>query len=747
MPRHINPNDPARTATAPYNFVPLPNKIFSVEQGIEVNGKKIHPWKMHDRFVPGTHSGWIDLKITTLTPLFVRGPITQTDGEWDKRDARLRYEPYVNKDGVPVIPGSSLRGMIRNIVETLSFSKISPVTDEKPFFRTVAADRIGIAYRNRMIRSDQKPRGGYVRKRQNQWDIVPAVEVLRVHQDKLNNCDLNVPASQSPNYYPNWNGQQKPCWYKRNSLKSWMVEDISLEYQADCEEGVLVLTGSAPNKQYEFVFFGELPGKRIKIPEEIWLRFHDDDQLTQWQENAFLKDKPTTGCRKAKGYLRDGEPVFYLTDNLAKSEENPEGLLFFGRAQMFRYPYDQSPLDLIPEDLKNAKFDIAEILFGKVSQAGNIKGRVFFENLVATGNDSEWLENIIVPHILTTPKVTCFQHYLTQDGTKSKENLTTYLAGDHTTIRGTKYYWHRWDNIQHLEAAKEPRNQEALLKDLMSTNPRDSQHTLIQSVKDNVVFIGRICFENLCDVELGALLAALSLPDGCAHKLGMGKPLGFGSIRVNPQLYLLDLKARYSSWEKNGAQGFNAHDFINAFEAEMLAHARSSDETIDENKSGLQSISRLQVLFCLLSWQTRPQYSATAYQQLGQFRARPVLPTPHKVVGQQEPVWQEDPPLPSQQETDTKSKKSLNPSTSCIFTTKVPQSVKPIGKGQTREGTLISKDKIWVAMFEGDHREAVIVNSDKIPKNANGSMGEFYIMEQSKKAGIRVRFEKLVIKK
>jgi hypothetical protein len=61
MCRHVNPTDPARTATAPYNFVPLPNRVFVVEIGIEVNGKRIRPWKMHDQFVYGTRTGGIYL--------------------------------------------------------------------------------------------------------------------------------------------------------------------------------------------------------------------------------------------------------------------------------------------------------------------------------------------------------------------------------------------------------------------------------------------------------------------------------------------------------------------------------------------------------------------------------------------------------------------------------------------------------------------------------------------------------------
>jgi hypothetical protein len=225
----------------------------------------------------------------------------------------------------------------------------------------------------------------------------------------------------------------------------------------------------------------------------------------------------------------------------------------------------------------------------------------------------------------------------------------------------------------------------------------------------------------------------------------MGKPLGLGSIQIDSQLYLVDRKARYTCWENVGFQSCDIEDFTNVFNQKMLAHARSSEETMDESKSGLQAIGRLQALFHLLRWQTRPQYSATASQQLEQFRARPVLPTPHKVVGQSEPLWQEDPPHPSQQETDLKSSESFNSFSAKILAPQQPRTVKPIGKGQTRDGILIRKGERWIALFECDAREANIVNEVKISSDvADHSKAQFYITEQSKKGGIKARFEKLV---
>lgn len=750
MPCHINPTKSERTATATYNFVPLPNCFYTVADGIDVNGEKLFLWKMHDRFVSETHSGWIDLSIKTITPLFIRGPVLKKNGTWDNRKTRLRPESCTARDGRPLIPGSSLRGMIRTLVEILSFSKISPITDEKPFFRTVAPDRIGRAYRNRIIQNNQKPMGGYVRKSGNQWTIVPAKEVLRVHQNKLIKLGLKFTDSRKSNYLPDWKVQHQPCWFKRDGKRNWIVSEISLDQTGGWEKGILVLTGSVPRKKYDFVFTGEEITDRIEIPEKTLRRFHDEDQLTQWQEKAFPTDKPTRNCRKANGYLRDDEPVFFLTDDSAKREDNLAGLIFFGRAQMFRLPYDLSPIDLVSDKIKNAGLDMAEAMFGMVGKVKDrkdqaIKGRVFFEDALATAGGPEWFEEVIVPRILSSPKVTCFQHYLTQDGTKDKKDLTTYLYGDKTSIRGHKLYWHRWDDTQRLAAVKESQNHDKIRSNLLSANPEDFQHTIIRPVKSGCTFSSRIRFENLTDMELGALLSALRLPEGCAHKLGMGKPLGLGSIKIESKLHLVDRAVRYNCWEDNGNVERDVSTFIETFEKAMIEHSQKTLETMNESMPGLKKIGRLQVLFHLLQWIERPLHSKTEYMVLERFKNRPVLPTPHKVIGQPEPAWHVDPPRPADQETESTNSVPRKTITDKEQTKPLTQTTKPIEKGQTRNGKLKHSSDHWIALFEGDSREAHIINQDKIPPEVKeGSPAAFFITEQSKKGGIKARFEKLV---
>lgn len=66
-----------------------------------------------------------------------------------------------------------------------------------------------------------------------------------------------------------------------------------------------------------------------------------------------------------------------------------------------------------------------------------------------------------------------------------------------------------------------------------NSSPRDKQNRAIESwVKPTTRFTFEIRASNLSKAELGALIWLLTLPPGHFHRLGGGKPLGFGSVRL-----------------------------------------------------------------------------------------------------------------------------------------------------------------------------------------------------------------------
>ena len=673
--RHVNPSTPVRTAKAPYNFVPLPEKVLFVDDGLPTIRKaaggswqldeerRIKPWESQDRFLPGSLSGWIDLELKTLTPLFIRGTVRHGQIEGQPKESRLRPEPFSTPEGRPAIPGSSLRGMLRNLVEILSFSKVQPVSERRPFFRAIARrgqSRIADRYMDLILREGTAPKGGVlVQLGKDSWAISLAGEILRVDHATL--TPLGFQFEQNPNYSPwkkNEGLQGKRCWVTHRDGR---VEGIQVQADSPGTEwsrGVLWLTGAAPprkdHEKGELVLLEKDQAELLPIPKSVFERFCDDDQITNWQTKAFPKTKTRADVpRSGDGQPAAGDVVFFV--------EKDDQVEFLGRARLFRFPYDLSPRDLEPSDLREGGTDLAEAIFGTVGNDGErdtFAGRVAIEDAVASGGTPvAWLEEPMVPGPLSSPKESCYPHYLVQTAPDQERDLFSYLGSDlgGTMIRGHKLYWHRWDDNQgiaqlHWQDQRGRTSYPEKLAEMrrlagLDPGPRgqDTQCTLIRPVKAGVIFKTRMRFDNLSPVELGALLAALELPAGCAHKIGMGKPLGFGSIRVEKAVVgVIDRKGRYSGWSGSGEtapdeSGQIAETARSSFEKLVSGHARSSREPALPEEKGLRSIWRLDALYRLLTWEGRRPSADTINMPLQDFRQKRVLPTPRGVFGLSDP--------------------------------------------------------------------------------------------------------------
>ena len=91
------------------------------------------------------------------------------------------------------------------------------------------------------------------------------------------------------------------------------------------------------------------------------------------------------------------------------------------------------------------------------------------------------------------------------------------------------------------------------------------QKTKINPIIKGTEFFFHLDFNNLNEWELGMLFYALRPTDEFRHKLGMGKSIGLGTVRIDPVgLFLVDRKKRYGSndiftskryhqvWKENG---------------------------------------------------------------------------------------------------------------------------------------------------------------------------------------------------
>ena len=617
----------------PYNFVPLNDEL--VIDAEELPNRRY--------FNTERKSGVISCKVTTLSPIYIAG---------DKKGEFFHHGDPNN----PVIPGSSLRGMIRSIVQVITWSKLQPVTDKEMYLRDVDNDDDYMKWMKDKVQAAficKDSRGLYLEtcdlfkvhhnlmlecvpeldkkikdagrlfieknrnKRQMGTQVTAITEWLEGEPDALSDElkeDLQVESFKQFYFtkggYPNWKYQNKPVWIQLND-KGYVV-DFQINEPTDAtswKEGILVITGWIDTKEHEYVFVRRAGAEELKDTDitKLIQQLEDDDQISDWQKRAFptdqpkdqSKDKPKQNTRRKPGAVRVGEPVFYVKDG--------EKVKFLGRAYMFRLHYGKSPHNLLPKiHQSNTQIDMTEAIFGfvekdlvgKPAKSYAYKGRVSFSDSVYQDDGSSpWLrEEAFAPRILASPKPASYTTYLEQPTVLTRnetehekvQQLIKYSTPN-AKLRGQKFYWHQvkleGEGVKPLgyDEIKQP------------PNNRNFEQTM-KPVKDGKSFKFTIHFEDLSNVELGALLWALLLPGtehlSSAHKLGMGKSIGMGSVRVElEKLQILTHADRYKSLD---AEGYNLDDP----EKYMQKFISYMNESIDPKFEEHPRIRHLRMILC-----------------------------------------------------------------------------------------------------------------------------------------------------
>ncbi len=569
---------------APYNFIPLNSKVIKAEEVPEF-----------DRYYEDRYTGYIDLEIKALTPLYVRD--TLTEEEYRKKLALERQSrgedkrQFINPDffspgGFLRIPGSSIRGMIRTMIEIMSFGKFGFFEDARLYYRGLADVSSLRKEYQRNISSFDRESG------RTQYKMSAGI---------LRKKGLEYFITQSKGY--------------RQILKTdarQMIERSGKQYEEfsfyKIDNGYIVVSGSMQNKKRDWLI--EIPVKdapTFKVPAEDIENYRND-------KNRSGKVPDLLNLAK------DGVPCFYVR----YADTNGKNRIAFGHTGMFRLAYEKTIGDHIPSALKDPNtVDLVEAIFGnKKTHAG----RVFFEDAYLEGDPKDALLDPAIPKILSGPKPTCFQHYLEQNEQESgnlkehPKNLAHYNSDN--PIRGYKLYWHR-SGEGWIETNKE------------NIKSHQSQYTCITPVRTGSVFNGRIRFENLSKVELGALLFALDLPHGLAHKIGMGKPLGLGSVRLTPRLYLSDRKQRYLDLfaEFSGLNDESAKitDFKKDFESYVINQIGLNNVSSLWDGSTTEVLQRMLELKKMLDYVHKPADEKTDYLELSEFKKRKVLQAPTKI--------------------------------------------------------------------------------------------------------------------
>lgn len=676
-PVHNNPRS-ENAAKAPYNFVPLPDQIVTVDPNSLPD---------QDRYDPGRYTGWLDCRLTTESPLYIRAALEQKEFErtldekaeakrpWDEQ---VRNKPdffYTTDRARPVIPGSSLRGMLRALVEIAGYGKMQWVTSRQLIYRAVGdTTSHGARYRDRLMHSDGEwaedgkrchhytplMQAGYMEELRNgDWQIRPATSIGGTTFARIS--ERRIPSGLKPvrdckNASEIW---VQPGRYEYQKVRGGFLQtkyakviEASATEKEGLKKATLARSGWMPNKRSEAVIFAKnTTAAPISVGDELIRAYRD--HLSDVYGQQSLRGTEKESILGPNGVLVDGHPVFYLVED--------GKLVFFSHCMMFRLPYHRSPLHFVPPWLcQETDTDLAEALFGYTKKSGQGKergyaGRVFLSDahLAPDQPDDIWLagDDVLIPRILGGPKPTTFQHYLVQkhpnpvptggqfaDGRpRTQLHLSDYAAdtpGD-TVIRGHKLYWHK--GPVGLEQLREPEK----------VGKNDRQHTQMRPVKAGVTFAFRIRFENLSKVELGSLQWVLDRAQDPALRLslGMGKPYGMGAVRIESTLHVEDRRARYEQLFRGDEWAMGQTEAPNLQAEAVLAFERFVLDALGERSARcLTDLPRIQALLAMLAW-PGPNSKETRYLEIerkdqqakggkvNEYKDRPVLPDPLVVTG------------------------------------------------------------------------------------------------------------------
>lgn len=494
---------------APFNFVPLAEcpKAFIPKWWNDIS---------HDVPFEDGVSGCIEFQIISESPIFVRNG--------NRRD--INDSSFSNIDNKYFIPGTSLKGTIREVLEIMSFSKMTRVENNSFGLREVGITPTAKEYMKKM----KKVHCGWLTYDGEQAKLQDCGEPLR---ESIGKHDTDIDKFiQDSNNFKNGNGRSALLKYKRIFCKTENIKESDKYFnekfidsnsylkrieRGDCK-GTLVVTGQPGARYYDPN--AKNPGKSKKAKRNVFgvwkgkgkeFIFPDSDTAPIDVPNDVF-DAFRTIHRNSEDFkdfwsikLNRGQriPVFFQYGSDGRTIHS------IGLSYLYRYPYKNSVYDAIPDGFKDSadkeKFeaDMSECIFGySIGANVSLKGRVMFSHSWALGNPTVESPKKFVS---SSPHPSFYPLYV-------KDGLDWNNA---SIIQGYKRYPIR-DKVYYKNEGTEKMGTEiSLLKDAR--------------------FKGKISFFNLRPAELGALLSALTYHNNttkCFHNIGWGKPYGYGKVRI-----------------------------------------------------------------------------------------------------------------------------------------------------------------------------------------------------------------------
>lgn len=455
-------------------------------------------------------TGRLDYTLTTDTPLLI--PDTAKTVQDEQVEDHKRYPFFRLPDGTPTIPGSELRGAMRGVYEAVTNSCLSVLLDstEEPFSQRLPSTN---GFKDHGLLGIDPETG--------EWVLYAAdvVDYLKLSEGR--------DGSLMRNGWLNWYGHEyhsgQHTRLRPDGPSGWLQfnRPITL-YKKNYHVRLLAPKAGRP------VIFRWQDDTPYRALSNILKKSADNDPRSAAHGDLLAALKRVHDNDPKQGGL---VPVWYLL-----ADDNGTPRCYLSGASIGRVMQGRSWTEIMGNYAPCADTDAmcpGCALFGTVKGKGT-SGRVRFTDAEAAQYES--LGNKTLP-ILSGPKPSAYEFYLEKPKSTYETSIgfwnydfcsleeTKYSPdGTKQTIkkfrvytpqpRGRKFYWH-----------SAPRTE----------NERSKQNATLEAMKG--MFKGSVYFDRITRAQLEELAFVLTLGENTPasprlHKIGHGKPVGYGSCKI-----------------------------------------------------------------------------------------------------------------------------------------------------------------------------------------------------------------------
>ena len=588
-------------SSAPYNFVSLPTNA----KVIANNTKEL---QSHGEINKEKNSGYIEYEIENITPLIIG------KGKEDRNDKNVYF--FKNDKGQYTIPGSTIRGLLRNNMAILSFSNVSEdIEDGRFYFRSFGKDKLATDYKERLdidtktVHGEQMlmPHGvktGYIyKKSQSEYELIPSkkieefpylvikeqylrriapkdlpinymytekIDELIKNKDKysLTEAEKDLPKDKKKDIEKD-KQKAKANFLRTIKNRSFKLsaKPLKVSYEISGARTVSKIGHPGDFKNEGFLLTSNYISKKLVhyiIPCEkdtnltpvVFKKGEENYKYIEYYNDDLVRTKKAIIEESGKITLQKDFEYYGLPSDVGYENGKP---IFYGEYKGSYY-FGFTPYLRVPYD-NNIKQGIND-------KYKNINGFSYVDKLFGFTNKENNYKGLLSfedciyegsqkPNFTRTYNVILGEPHPTSYNLYLKQDINgdkkeIINYNDSFEIRGIKQYW-----IKNYVTESE-------------IKPNSKVDSILHPIDKGSSFRGKIHFSNLTDEELGLLLWALKVEENAHENIGMGKPFGFGHIVIKGiNLKLEDYENKYLSMSVNCFKDGNKEKFIEAYKKSL----------------------------------------------------------------------------------------------------------------------------------------------------------------------------------